>query len=490
MTEINFKEGFLWGCATSAFQVEGAYAEDGKGLSLADLRSMNIDPEEEPTKTLANSGDKIADSTVASDHYHRWEEDLALMKECGLRSYRFSIAWTRIFPNGNDEVPNQRGVDFYDKLINQLIEYKIEPIVTLYHFDFPLALQQKYGGWADRRSINDFDRYARFLFKHFKGRVRYWLVNNEQNAMIRRDGYLGIVEKDPLKREQLRHLCNHHMFIACAKAIASCHRIDPEAKIAPVMAYAPHFPASSRPEDVLAARNANDLYFHYMIDVHCRGEYPGYYLRWLRSNHWAPEITEEDQIILKGGKPDFFAFNYYRSNVAEYCPADVDPELVERYRTDARSRMLPGLCRCLTNPLIPEDPLNKWKVDPIGLHIAFRNVYELCHLPLMICENGFGAPDRLEVGNVIHDDYRIEYLKQHILQIKEAINDGIPVIGYHVWTFLDVISTSEGFRKRYGLVYVDRNEDGGSLDRYKKDSFYWYQKLIRTNGQCLEQDES
>ncbi|MCH1942683.1 glycoside hydrolase family 1 protein [Holdemania massiliensis] len=480
-----FNKDFLWGCATSAFQVEGAYNEDGKGLSLADIRSLNINPAEEPTKALANVGDKIADSKVASDHYHRWEEDVELMKECGLKSYRFSIAWTRIFPNGDDENANEAGVLFYDNLINKLNEYGIEPIVTLYHFDFPNGLQEKYGGWSDRQSINDFDRYASYLFEHFKGRVRYWLVNNEQNAMIRRDGYLGIKETNILKREQIRHRCNHHMFVACAKAIASCHRIDPEAKIAPVMAYAPHYPLTGKPEDVLAARNVNDLYFHYMIEIHCRGEYPGYYLRWLTENNWLPEITDEDKAILKNGICDFYAFNYYRSNAAVACPKDVPIEEVEKFRVDARSRMLPGLCKCTANTYVKESSLNKWRIDPIGLHIAFRNVYELCHMPLMICENGFGAPDTLESNLQIHDDYRIEYLKEHIEQIHEAILDGIPVIGYHVWTFMDVVSTSEGFRKRYGLVYVDRDEKGGNLNRYKKDSFYWYKNVIATNGESI-----
>lgn len=236
-----------------------------------------------------------------------------------------------------------------------------------------------------------------------------------------------------------------------------------------------------------AAKNADDLYFHYMIDVHVRGEYPGYYLKWLRNNHWDFPLTDEDKAILKAGCPDFFAFNYYRSSCAEACPADVDPALVERYRVDARRRILPGICRCLDNPRVEADPLNKWKVDPIGLHIAFRNVYERCHLPLMLCENGFGAPDTLEAGNVIHDPYRIHYLHDHIKQLKAAVEEGIPVIGYHIWTFQDVLSTSEGFKKRYGLVYVDRDENGGSLDRYKKDSFSWYQKVIRTNGADLEE---
>jgi len=485
MRELEFPANFLRGAATSAFQVEGAFNEDGKGLSLADLRSMSIDPNEEVTKALAVAGDLIADSKVASDHYHHLDEDLELMKELGLKSYRFSIAWTRIFPNGDDENVNKEGLAFYDKLINKLNEYGIEPVVTLYHFDFPYGLQEKYGGWANRQSIEDFHRYACTMFHHFKGRVRYWLVNNEQNAMIRRDGYLGITEKNILKREQLRHRCNHHMFIACAKSIHSCHEIDPDAKIAPVMAYCPTFPKDSSPINVLAAKNCEDLYFHYMIDVHVLGEYPGYYVRWLKENNWDFEISDEDKGILKSGKPDFFAFNYYRSNCAEYCSNDVDIELVEKYRVDARRRILPGICRCIDNPNLEIYPLNQWRLDPIGLHIAFRNVYERCHLPLMLCENGIGVPDKLEDDFKIHDNYRIEYLRNHIMQVKEAIDDGIPVLGYHIWTLMDVLSTSEGFRKRYGLVYVNRDEHGGDLRRYKKDSFYWYQELICADGETI-----
>lgn len=487
MENINMPENFLWGAATAAFQVEGAYNEDGKGLSLADIRSMNIDPSEEPTKALANQGDKIADSTIASDHYHHWEEDVALMKELGLKSYRFSIAWTRIFPNGNDSEVNKAGLKFYDNLINRLNEYGIEPVVTIYHFDFPASLVEQYGGWMSRKSIDDFVRYASTLFTHFKGRVKYWLVNNEQNAMIRRDAYLGIKETDILTRERLRHLCNHHMFIACAKAIAECHKIDSSAKIAPVMAYAPAFPKDSNPINVLAAKRVNDIYFHYMIDIHVRGEYPGYYLKWLKDNQYDFEITKEDEEILKHGTPDFYAFNYYRSACAEYVGTDIDPELVEKYRVDARSRILPGIGRMAPNPNIKEHPLNKWAIDPLGFQIAFRTIYELCHLPLMVCENGFGCSDNLENGNEIHDEYRIQYLREHIKQMEIAVSEGIPVIGYHIWTFEDVISTSEGFRKRYGLVYINRNEDGnGDYARYKKDSFKWYQKVIETNGKDLD----
>lgn len=481
-----FPEDFLWGAATSAFQIEGAYKEDGKGLSLADIRSMNINPAEEPSKALAKVGDKLTDTKIASDHYHRWEEDLALMKELGLKSYRMSIAWTRIYPHGNEAEPNANGLHFYDQIIDRLNEYGIEPVVTIYHFDFPLGLTQEYGGWKNRKSIDDFDRYARTLFTHFKGRVRYWLVNNEQNGMIRRDGYLGIDEKDPLKREQQRYLCNHHMFLACAKAIASCHEIDSEAKIAPVIATGPTMSINSEPKNMMAARNADDIFCYYMIDVHCRGEYPGYYLKYLRDNGWLFEITEEDKEILKKGKPDFIGFNYYRSICGEYCPPDISKEMVERFRVDARNRVVPGVFRAISNPLLEEDPLNKWKVDPDGFHMAFRDIYNRCHLPLMVCENGYGAPDTLEAGNVIHDPYRIKYLKDHIRIIRDVLEEGIPVLGYHIWSFIDVLSTSEGFKKRYGLVYIDRtDEDLKTLNRYKKDSFYWYQNVIKTNGATL-----
>lgn len=476
-------ESFLWGAASAAFQVEGAYNEEGKGLSLADLRSMKINPNDEPSKSQVSVGMKIADSTVASDFYHHWEEDIELMKELGLKSYRFSIAWTRIFPHGNELEPNKAGLEFYDKVINRLNKYGIEPIVTLYHFDFPLGLVEEYGGWKSRKSIEDFVHYAETIFKHFKGRVRYWLVNNEQNAMIRRDAYLGISEKDSLTRERARHLCNHHMFLACASAIDVCHQIDPEAKIAPVMAYAPFQAIDSKPENAFAARNVNDLFFHYMINVHVYGDYPGYYIKWLKDNDWMFEYTDEDREILKKGKPDFFGFNYYYSGAAEYCSKDVDPELVERFRMDARNKYYPGIGRSLNNPLIEPDKLNNWRTDPIGFQHAFRNVYYLTHLPLMICENGFGVRDDLTENMEIHDVYRINYLRNHIKAMKNAIEEGIPIIGYHIWTFEDVISTSEGFRKRYGLVYVNRDDDDlKDLKRYKKDSFYWYKKVIETNG--------
>ena len=481
-----FPDNFLWGAATSAFQVEGAFDEDGKGVSLADIRSMHINPSEEPSKALANMGDTIADTRVASDHYHRWEEDLSLMNELGLKSYRFSIAWTRIFPEGDEREPNAKGLEFYDNIVDRLNEYGIEPIITIYHFDFPLGLTKKYGGWQNRQSIYDFEHYASALFTHFKGRVRYWLVNNEQNGMIRRDGYLGIQEQDPLKRERLRYLCNHHMFLACAKAIAACHAIDPEAQIAPVIATGPMMPLNSDPKNVLAGRDADDFFCYYMLDVHCCGEYPGYYCNWLEKNGWMFEITDEDREILKNGRPDFMGFNYYRSICGEYCPEDISQELVERFRVDARNRVVPGVFRAISNPLLEEDPRNKWKSDPVGFHIAFRDIYERCHLPLMVCENGYGAPDLLESDGKIHDFYRIAYLRDHIEIIKKVLQQGIPVLGYHIWSFMDVLSTSEGFRKRYGLVYVDRtDEDIRSLQRFKKDSFYWYQKVIRTNGEEL-----
>ncbi len=485
MSSSPFGKDFLWGAATSAFQVEGAVLEDGKGLSLADLRSMHIDPQNEPSKSQAIAG-KMTDSSVASDQYHHWREDIALMKELGLRSYRFSISWPRVLPHGDDAELNPKGIKYYDDLVNALREAGVEPVVTLYHFDFPAALEEKYGGWKSRQAVEDFTRYASLMFEHFKGRVKWWLVNNEQNEMIRRDALLGINESDPLTRERLKHLCNHHMFLACAKAIAICHKIDRTAQIGPVMAFAPRYPLDGRPENVLAARMATDLFYYYMIDVHVQGEYPGYYLRWLRDNGWMFDLTEEDKNILKDGKPDFYAFNYYRSACAAACN-DTDPTLFEKYRMDARRRIIPGVFQSMDNPYIEPDQLNGWRLDPKGLHIAAREIYARCHLPLMICENGFGAPDEMQDDHEIHDSYRIDYLREHIKQLREIMLDGIPMLGYHVWTLVDVLSTSEGFRKRYGLIYVDRtDEDVKECKRYKKDSFYWYKKVIATNGEDLD----
>ncbi|MBU5209651.1 glycoside hydrolase family 1 protein [Bacillus safensis] len=469
MKKMNeFPKEFLWGASTSAFQVEGAYNEDGKGLSIADMQSL----ESSTTK---------ADTKVASDFYHRMVEDVALMVELGLKSYRFSIAWTRIFPNGNEEEPNQLGLNFYKKLIDELVENGIEPIPTMYHFDLPQALIDQYDGWHSYQCVEDFERYARILLTELGEKVNYWLVINEQNLMLRKEKLIGIKEKDPLKREQIRHQMNHHMFVATHRAIAACREICPHAKVGPAFAYLPSYPATSKPEDVLAARDADNLYNHYLADVHVFGEYPKYYWDYLCEHNWQPEIKEGDMEVIKANKPDFLAFNYYLTFAAEYCPQDVE----NTDYVNILNLVVPGRFRYVKNPYLEATEYG-WQIDPKGFRFAFNTLYDRYRLPLMVTENGMGTADVLEDDSKVRDDYRIQYLKDHVSQMKLAIKDGVPIIGYHVWTLLDVVSTGSGFKKRYGLIYINRDEtDLKDLRRIKKDSFYWYQQNIETNGANL-----
>lgn len=463
-----FNENFLWGASTSAFQVEGAYDVDGKGLSVADLASFK-------------HSDVYADTKIASDFYHHMEEDVALMAELGLKSYRFSINWTRIFPNGDEETPNQKGLAFYHKLFKELQKYGIEPIVTLYHFDLPYGLVEKYKGWQSRECIEDFVKYAKVCFEEFGQYVTYWLTINEQNLMMRKDKLMFIEADNELEKEQIRHLMNLHMFLANAKAMALCHEICPQAKIGPTIAYLPSYPATSAPEDVYAALDSDNLYNYYMLDIYTSGEYPVYYKNFLEKHNWMPGVTDEDTATLKSGKPDFLGFNYYITYAAKYCPLD-EPNADYNSILDL---VVPGHFKYVPNQYL-EATKYRWQIDPVGFRKSLMDLYQRYHLPLMITENGIGTDDFVTDDGKVHDDYRINYLKNHLSEMKKAIIDGVEVISYNTWTFIDVVSSSNGFSKRYGLVYVDRTEqDPKELKRIKKDSFDFYKNVIATNGQEL-----
>lgn len=474
--KTDFPANFLWGAATSAFQVEGGYLDDGKLLSTAD------------TRALAKSHLQ-ADTKIASGHYYHWREDIALMAELGLRSYRFSIAWTRIYPNGDEAEPNQTGINFYLTLIDELLHHNIEPIVTLYHFDFPEGLNKKYGGWLSRQSVADFEKYARTVFQAFGERVKYWLTINEQNLMVYVDALLGIEGMEFSEANRRRYQMNHHMFLATAKAIEACHELLPLAKIGPAVSYVPIYPASPKPEDVLAARQNHDLRNHYLLHVHCFGDYPGYYSNFLRENGWYPTIGEGDFDYIRQHSPDFIAFNYYRTYVASACHEDItqdELESIKRETGDHRAPVLTGYYRRQKNPYLTATEYG-WQIDPIGFRIAFRELHERYRLPLMVTENGLGTRDEQTDDGCIHDEYRIDYIHDHIEQMRLAIQDGVKVLSYNPWTFIDVLSSNNGFNKRYGFVYVDRGEfDPTPLTRIKKDSFYWYQTLIRNNGNAVD----
>lgn len=460
-------QNFLWGSSISAFQAEGAWDINGKGPSVPDVLSQKNSKE-------------YADTTVASDFYHHFVDDINLMAEAGLRSFRFSINWTRIYPNGDDKQPCREGIKFYHKMLDALIKNGIEPIATLYHFDLPWGLMEKYRGWESRECIEDYLRFARTCFDEFGGKIKFWLTINEQNLLIRKDKMmfpLGI--SDEIK-EKARHQINHHMFLANARAIKLCRALLPHTQIGPTIAWLPSYPASPRPEDVIAAQYADNLYNFYMTDIYNNGMYPTYYTAYLEEKGWLPDISEEDKSTLRDAKPDFLAFNYYVTFCAEMCPEDEESDYVSILKLS-----IPGKFRYVKNPWLDATEYG-WQIDPVGFRKSMVDLYSRYGLPLMITENGIGTHDEISEDNTVHDDYRINYLRTHLAEMKKAIAEGVNILSYNCWTFIDVVSSGNGFSKRYGLVYIDRSElEARELRRVKKDSFYFYQEVIKSNGANL-----
>ena len=466
-----FPKDFLWGSATSSFQCEGAANMYGKGASVIDKREV---PEGQ------------CNYDIASDHYHHYKEDVALMKELGLKAYRFSISWTRIFPSGSGIV-NEEGVTFYNNLINELVNAGIEPIVTIYHFDYPQGLVDKYGGWISRESINDYVNYAEFLFKTYGDRVKLWLTINEQDHVVHMPYRLGMASTNRKETEKLGFQANHHMCVATALVIQKCHEIVNESKIGPAVCFDMMYPTSNNPNDVLAWIDAMDIRNYYILDLHCEGRYNKIIENYLIDRDMFPIVNSEDLNIMKDNKPDFIAFNYYASKSVSSNPTTESKKI-----GDIDFKLLPhaeaGIYKIVKNDNLSAT-LWGWEIDEIGIRVAMRLLYDKYNLPLLITENGFGAVDKIpsNENEMIIDDDRIDYLKKHIQQIKEAINDGVSVMGYCNWSFIDVISGHSGFSKRYGLVYVNRDDiDLKDCSRHKKKSFYWYKKVIDTNGEVLE----
>ncbi|WP_433942836.1 glycoside hydrolase family 1 protein [Paenibacillus sp. SN-8-1] len=467
-----FPKDFLWGSASAAYQIEGAWKEDGKGLSVWDVFTKI-----EGKTYQGSNGD------VAMDHYHRYKEDIALMAEMGLKAYRFSVSWPRIYPNGYGEV-NEAGLQFYDNVINKLIAHHIEPILTLYHWDVPQALMDEYGAWESRRIIDDFDRYCVTLFKRYGDRVKYWVSLNEQNYNTNH-GFITAMHPPGVKDRKRFYQANHHAFLANAKVIDSFRQYVPDGKIGPSFAYSPAYPASSKPEDMLAFENAEEFTNFWWLDVYCLGHYPQIPLRYLEETGLAPVFEEGDAELLRKGRPDFVGVNYYQTITYEYNPLGGVAEgkmNTTGQKGSNQSTGLPGLYKTAVNPNLETSNWD-WAIDPIGLRIGLRRITSRYGLPVFITENGLGEFDKLEQDDTIHDDYRIDYLKSHLLQCQQAISDGVDLIGYCSWSFTDVLSWLNGYQKRYGFVYIDRDEtDERSLRRIKKDSFHWYQEVIETNG--------
>ena len=469
---MQFPKDFLWGGAIAANQCEGAYNEGGKGLSIQDVLPHGLKGAitEEPTP------DNL--KLVGIDFYHRYKEDIKLFAEMGFRVFRISIAWSRIFPNGDELVPNEEGLQFYDDLFDECLKYGIEPLVTISHYETPLHLAREYNGWANRKMIGFYERYVRTLFDRYKGKVKYWLTFNEINSVLHSPFMSGGIctPKEELSEQEL-YQAVHHELVASALAVKIAHEMIPDAQVGCMILSMPIYPLTPDPNDVIASMEAmhqNDFFG----DVHVRGTYPGYMLRYFREHHITIHMEPEDEEILKH-TVDFVSFSYYLS-VCE--SADPNHESEE-------GNIIGGV----PNPYLPASEWG-WQIDPQGLRYILNRYYDRYQKPLFIVENGLGAIDELVKdpnGNLtVHDDYRIAYMRDHIIQIREAIEDGVPVMGYTAWGCIDLVSASTAqLSKRYGMIYVDRNDDGtGSLNRYKKKSFDWYQKVIRTNGEYLAVD--
>ena len=470
-----FPKKFLWGSASAAYQVEGAWDEDGKGESIWD-RYVKI-----PGKTF-----KESTGEVAVGHYHRYKEDVALMAEAGLKAYRFSVSWSRILPTGSGDI-NEAGLKFYENLIDELLRHNIEPILTLYHWDLPLALQDKYGGWEDRQIIEDFVNYAEILFKHFNGKVKYWVSLNEQNVFISH-GYLAASHPPNVSDMKRMYQANHNAFLANAATIKRFRELNIQGIIGPSYAYSPTYSLDSDPINQLAAENHRVFNEYLWMDVYVKGEYPDVAVKYLKKNDLLPEITDEDLLLLTEGIPDFMGVNYYQTSTIAQNKIDGVGQGEVNYsgkKGTTEENGIPGLYRVVKNEKVEQTNWD-WNIDPEGLRIGLRRIQSRYDLPILITENGLGEYDELESDGSIHDKYRIDYLRTHIIAIQEAITDGVEVLGYCTWSFTDLLSWLNGYQKRYGFVYVDRDEeDEKELKRYKKDSFYWYKEVIKSNGNNL-----
>ncbi len=475
-----FPENFLWGAATSAYQVEGAAYEDGKKASQQDV----INKENYVKRGFANAD-------IASDHYHHFKEDVALMKEMGFNTYRFSIAWSRVFPDGVGEV-NEKGIQFYRDLIDELLKNGIEPIVTLYHYDLPWALVEKYGGWLDRQVVEDLAYFSGYIINEFKDKVKLWTTINEQSIIVQYWTQKCFIPEEHRNNNQLRYQINHHMNLAHAIACKQVHELVPGGKVGAALGYSPIYPLTSKPEDMMAAQNAHDLRNALYLDIYFKGFYPKSAMIYLEKHGLAPHIEEGDMELIKEGYSDFLALNYYASECAKACPEGTKEIRYNGVNLSGKKGEIsgyethPGFYEMCKNPNLDTTDWD-WSIDPTGLEYLFRDLYGRYNKPLMITENGLGAFDELTEDGKIHDEYRISYLREHIKAMEKAIEYGVEVWAYCPWSALDLISTSNGVKKRYGFIYVDRTDDDPKeCKRIRKDSFYWYKNVIQSNGNELD----
>lgn len=468
---MGFQKDFLWGSATAAYQVEGGWNQDGKGVSIWDTYSKI------PGTTYnGTNGD------IAADHYNRYKEDVKTMGEMGLKAYRFSIAWTRILPNGRGDI-NYKGIEFYNNLINELLKYNIEPIITLYHWDLPQNLQDKYGGWESREIIKDFKKYAEICFENFGDRVKYWIVINEPNVFVGL-GY-DIALHPPGVKDKKRSLeVGHITAVANAEVIHSFRKMVPDGKIGSSIAYGPAYSASDSEEDKLALKNYYDHAVWWWFDPYFKGEYPQEALKYNIEKYGAPTILDEDIELMKSAKSDFIGINYYCTQMIADNKEGIGYNGMNNdgKKGSQKENGVPGLFKQIRNTKLEYTDWD-WAIDPDGLRYGMVQLKKRYNLPILISENGLGAVDPIDENGEIKDIARIDYLREHIKACKKAIDEGIELWGYCTWSYIDLLSWLNGYKKQYGFVYVDRNNN---LTRRKKASYFWYKKVIESNGEDLD----
>ena len=473
---MSLRKDFLWGGATAANQFEGAYDEDGRGLSNADMLPYGDDRIEviKGNRILDLNDDKhIFPARKAVDFYHHYKEDIALLAEMGFRCFRMSISWSRIYPNGDEEKPNPKGIEFYHNVFDECHKYGIEPLVTLDHYDIPIHLVDAYGGWKNRKIVDFFEQYAKTLFNEFRNDVKYWLSFNEINVMLSACFMAsGLQFKEGEDRYKSIHDSIHHVIVAGAIATKLCHEIIPDAKMGCMLNAGIYYPLTCDPNDVLKAQKDNRK--NYMFtDLQVRGSYPSYLLKEYEEKSYQIPFVEGDKELIANNTADFIGFSYYTSRVSTVQKLEkLDSNLLESAK----------------NPYLKMEPWGRF-LDPIGLRITMNDIYDRYQKPLFIVENGLGALDKPDENGEINDDYRVDYLRDHIIEMKKAVDeDGVDLLGYTCWGPIDLVSVATGqMKKRYGFIYVDLDDEGhGTLKRSKKKSFDWYKKVIASNGEDLD----
>lgn len=474
-----FRKDFLWGGATAANQCEGGYDQGGRGVANVDLLPAGVD------RRSVLTGDRVMldfeegyhyPAQVGIDMYHRYKEDIALFGEMGFKTYRLSIGWSRIYPKGDELEPNEEGLKFYDDLFDECHKYGIEPLVTLTHFDCPIHLTKTYGSWKNRKMIEFFERYVTTVFNRYKGKVKYWLTVNEINMLLHAPFMgAGVLVDEGEDAEKVLYQAAHHELVASALATKIAHEVDPQNKVGCMLAAGATYAYTCNPKDVFKALEADRVHY-FFTDIHVRGKYPNYALKELERKNIMPVMEDGDLELLANNTVDYVSFSYYSSRTAS-----ADPEV-------SKNQTSGNIFKSLKNPYLPASEWG-WQIDPLGLRYTLNVLYDRYQIPLFISENGLGAVDTPDENGNIDDDYRIDYLREHIKAMKDAVElDGVDLFGYTTWGPIDIVSAGTGeMKKRYGFIYVDLdNEGNGTLNRSKKKSFDWYKKVIASNGEDLE----